>query len=198
MPYSGGKIYINGQEQHHINPRKLLEAGVSHIPQDRHRTGLVLEFTISENLILQEFYTSTYSKNGVLKQDVIRSHGEKMIKDYQIKATDPSVTARTLSGGNQQKIILARELNRKPKILIAVQPTRGLDIGATEFVRRQLIEQRDNGSAVLLISTELEEILSIADRIAVIHEGEFMGIIPNENVDIEEIGLMMAGRKKAS
>ena len=126
------------------------------------------------------------------------AHGEKMIKDYQIKATDPSVTARTLSGGNQQKIILARELNRKPKILIAVQPTRGLDIGATEFVRRQLIEQRDNGSAVLLISTELEEILSIADRIAVIHEGEFMGIIPNENVDIEEIGLMMAGRKKAS
>jgi len=198
LPYTNGKIYINGREQHRINPRKLLEAGVSHIPQDRHKTGLVLEFTIGENLILQEFYTPAYSKNGVLKLDAIRTHGNEMIKQYQIKATDPSVTARTLSGGNQQKVILARELNRQPKILIAVQPTRGLDIGATEFVRRKLLEQRDNGSAVLLISTELEEILSIADRIAVIHEGEFMGVIPNENVDIEEIGLMMAGTRKAS
>ena len=117
MPYSGGKIYINGQKQHHINPRKLLEAGVSHIPQDRHRTGLVLEFTISENLILQEFYTSTYSKNGVLKQDVIRSR-RKDDQRLSNKGYRSSVTARTLSGGNQQKIILAREFNRV-KILIA-------------------------------------------------------------------------------
>jgi ABC-type uncharacterized transport system ATPase subunit len=198
LPYTNGKILVNGHEIKKHNTRSFLEENVSHIPQDRHHTGLILDFSIKENLILQEFYQEPYSIKGILKQDVIQKHADEMISMFNIKASGAEVEAKTLSGGNQQKIILAREIHRNPEILVAVQPTRGLDIGATEFVRKQIIEQRDKGCAVILISTELDEVLSLSDRIAVIHEGQIMGIVKPGEISIEEIGLMMAGTKKVS
>ncbi len=197
VPWTDGEIEILGKVYKHIKPRDIYEAGISYIPQDRQKTGLVLDFNIKENFILQEFYKMPYSKNKILNETIIENHGKDLIEEFDIRASGTSVTARTLSGGNQQKVIVAREMDRNPKVLIAVQPTRGLDIGAIEFVRRQLVDARDNGAAVMMISTELEEIFSISDRIAVIFEGEFMGIVDPATTSLEEIGLMMAGTKRS-
>ncbi len=197
LPFTGGNITIKGESFGALNPRIVYEQGVSHIPQDRQHTGLVLGMSLMKNLILTDYYHAPYSKNNIIDYDLVDDHAADMIKQYNIKAPTTETIASELSGGNQQKIILARELCREPDILIAVQPTRGLDIGATEFLRQKLIDQRDNGSAVLLISTELEEILQVADRIAVIHEGQFMGIVRKNEVDINELGLMMAGNMRS-
>ena len=196
IPFVEGSVVIKGEEKKELVVRDVYEQGVSHIPQDRHHTGLVLPMAIKENLVLTDHYKEPYSKNGIFNKAVVDEHGADMIKQYNIKAPDADVPARELSGGNQQKIILARELCREPDILIAVQPSRGLDIGATEFVRQKLIDQRDRGAAVLLVSTELEEILQVSDRIAVMYEGEFMGIVKNGEATISEIGLMMAGTRR--
>ncbi len=188
-----GEIVIGKDVFTHIKPKNIYEKGMSHIPQDRHERGLVLDMTVNENLALEGIAHMPYSKKGIIDFKYIRSHGKSMINDYNIKCYDGDCPTKELSGGNQQKVILAREIDRKPDIIIAVQPTRGLDIGATEFVRNKLLEEKERGAAVLLISTELEEILMVSNRIAVIHEGEFMGIIDNKNVDILELGLMMTG-----
>lgn len=198
LHYKSGKILVNGEEVPHHNTRSFIKRNVSHIPQDRQLTGLVMEFNIKENLILQKFCDRPFSRFGILNQREIQTHTEEMIKKFNIKTAGADVETSTLSGGNQQKVILAREINRNPEILVAVQPTRGLDIGATEFVRKQILEQRDKGSAVLLVSTEFDEILSLADTIAIIHKGKFMGVVKPHEVVMEEIGLFMAGIKKLS
>lgn len=196
LPIINGKVEIQGKNTTNWKPNQLLLEGVSHIPPDRHLMGLVLDFSIKENMVIKEFSMNPFAKNGVIQSKPIEEHSEKLIKEYEIKATDANVLVKKLSGGNQQKVILARELQRNPKLIIAVQPTRGLDIGAIEFVRHKLIEQRDSGAAILLISTELEEVMALSDRIAVMYEGEFTGIVDAKEADIMQIGLMMAGKKK--
>lgn len=191
-----GKILVKGEEVKKHNAKSFIERKVSHIPQDRQSTGLVLDFSIKENLILKEVSKEPYAKKGVINNKVSKSHAVEAIERFRIKAASEEVHTSTLSGGNQQKVVVAREVYSEPDVLIAVQPTRGLDIGATEFVRLQLLEERDKGAAVLLVSTELDEILSLSDRVAVMHKGKFMGVIKPGEVTIEEIGLMMAGAKQ--
>ena len=195
--YKSGSILVNGKSVTPHNARSFINKKVSHIPQDRQKTGLVMEFNIKENLILHQFGEEPFSKFGVLNQKNIQKHAENMIQKYTIRTAGADVETDKLSGGNQQKVVLAREINKAPDVLIAVQPTRGLDIGATEFVRNQILEQRDRGAGVLLVSTELDEILALSDTVAVMHKGSFVGIVKPSEVTIEEIGLMMAGVKPA-
>jgi len=168
---------------------------VSYIPEDRHSTGLALNWTLKNNLILKKLDEAPVAKRGLLSQKVINKNWETMQRDYQIKANSGDDTARSLSGGNQQKVILARELSNDPQVLIASQPTRGLDIGAAEYVRKQILEARNNGAAVLVISADLEEILQLSDRIAVIYDGKLMGVLPR-GADTMQIGAMMMGQKQ--
>jgi len=152
-----------------------------------------MDFEVMENLISKTFRKQPYSIRGILQRKKIDEFAEQAIKNYDVKTPSPNVLVKLLSGGNQQKVILAREVSRDPDLLIAAQPTRGLDIGATEYVHKQMVDARNNGAAILLISTELEEILSLSDRIAVMYEGEIMGIVSAENAQIDQIGEMMAG-----
>lgn len=196
-PFTKGSVTVAGKKHTHIKIKDMYKEGMSHIPQDRHARGLVLDLSVDDNLVLENIKEAPYSRGGVINHKAVKEHGEKMIKDFNIKTADGRIPVKELSGGNQQKVILAREIDRDPKILMAVQPTRGLDIGATEFVRNKLLAEKENGTGILLISTELEEILAISDRIAVIHEGRFMGVFDNDKtISIDEIGLMMAGIKK--
>lgn len=187
-----GKVTLNDQDITHLDPQSISKAGIGRIPEDRH-AGVVGEMTVAENLTLERL--DEFLKNGMLDRKKIKNHAEAMIKEYQIKAT-PDIQTRKLSGGNMQKVILARALYTQPRMIIAAQPTRGLDIGATEYVRNKLIEQRDRGAAVLLISEDLEEIRSLSDRIAVIYEGRIVGILPCEETTEETLGLMMSGAKE--
>ena len=199
MPFVDGTIELEGKVFKKLSTKESYRNSISHIPQDRQHTGLIMDRTIEKNLILADYWRPDYSRRGLLDHGKIRAHAQDMIEQFNIKTSGSMASMKELSGGNQQKVVLARELSRGPEILIAVQPTRGLDIGATEFVRQKLIDERDRGTAVLLISTELEEILQIADRIAVLYKGEFMGIVKNQDVNINELGLMMAGvRQKTS
>ncbi|WP_157110025.1 ABC transporter ATP-binding protein [Thermanaeromonas toyohensis] len=191
-----GKVFLKGQDITNLPPRKILEQNVAHIPEDRHLRGLVMEMSIKENLILQTYYQQPFSKGFILDWKTIKEHACRLIKEYDVRALSEEVPVKNLSGGNQQKVILAREVCRQPELLIAMHPTRGLDVGATEYIHRRLVEERDRGAAVLLISTELDEVLSLSDRIAVLYEGEIMGIVPGGEVDIEELGLMMAGSRR--
>jgi len=194
-----GKVFLKGRDITNLPPRKILEQNVAHIPEDRHVRGLVMEMSIKENIILQTYYRPPFSKGFWLDWKTIKEHARRLIKEYDVRALSEEIPVKNLSGGNQQKVILAREVCRQPDLLIAMHPTRGLDVGATEYIHRRLVEERDRGAAVLLISTELDEILSLSDRIAVLYEGEIMGIVPGGEVDIEELGLMMAGsRRKAA
>jgi general nucleoside transport system ATP-binding protein len=188
-----GRVLLGEQDITHLDPQSITKAGVGRIPEDRH-AGVVGEMTVSENLVLE--HLDDFLKHGVLDRKKIKEHAEAMIKEYQIKAT-PSIQTRKLSGGNMQKVILARALHTQPRVILASQPTRGLDIGATEYVRNKLIEQREKGAAVLLISEDLEEIRSISDRIAVIYEGRIVGILPCNDATEEVLGLMMSGAKEA-
>jgi simple sugar transport system ATP-binding protein len=162
---------------------------VGRIPEDRHES-VVTEMTVAQNMALE--HLNEFVKNGMLNHRHIRRHAEKLITEYQIKAS-PDDRIRTLSGGNMQKVILARVIERHPKVIVVAQPTRGLDVGATEYVRGKLLEQRDKGAAILLISEDLDEILALSDRIAVIYEGEIMDIIPAGQADTEQLGLLMSG-----
>ena len=188
-----GQILLNGESITGKKPRIITEKGLGHIPEDRHKRGLVLDFTLIENIILQSYYKEPWCKFGFLNLSQIRNHAEELLKNYRVKTPHSEVAARTLSGGNQQKVVVAREISRQPQLLLAVQPTRGVDVGAIEYIHAQIIKERDRGAAVLLISTELSEILALSDRIAVIHKGQIVGELPNENPVINEIGLMMAG-----
>lgn len=190
---NSGSIKLSGKEVSNLPARKIIESGLSHIPEDRHKHGLVLDFSISENMVLETYYKSPYSKGGFLDRRKVDEHAEKLVKDFDVRTPSIETLARSLSGGNQQKAIIAREIDKNPDLLIAAQPTRGLDVGAIEFVHRQLIEQRDQGKAVLLISFELDEILNVSDRIAVIYEGRIVGEVLPENTNDQELGLMMAG-----
>jgi general nucleoside transport system ATP-binding protein len=187
---------LNGKEIINYPARKITEAGVGHIPQDRHKHGLVLDFPIGENIVLQSYYKEPFSKRGILKFHTIYEHAKKLIRDYDVRTPSEFTEARALSGGNQQKAIIAREVDRSPDLLIAAQPTRGLDVGAIEFIHSKLIEERDKGRAVLLISFELEEVMNVSDRIAVIYEGKIVDIVNPKETNEQELGLLMAGGKR--
>ncbi|MEK3989631.1 MULTISPECIES: ATP-binding cassette domain-containing protein [Robertmurraya] len=191
-----GSIQLNGKEIRNLPPRKITEAGTGHIPQDRHKHGLVLDFPIGENMVLQTYYKTPFSKTGVLNFKQIYQKAKSLIQEFDVRTPSEFTLARALSGGNQQKAIIGREVDRNPDLLIAAQPTRGLDVGAIEFIHKRLIEQRDNGKAVLLLSFELDEILNVSDRIAVIYEGEIVAIVNPKETTEQELGLLMAGSKQ--
>ncbi|WP_079508492.1 ABC transporter ATP-binding protein [Mesobacillus jeotgali] len=191
-----GSIKLNGKEMLNSTPRKITESGLAHIPQDRHKHGLVLDFPIGENMVLQTYYQKPFSKNGILDFKQIYNKATTLIKEFDVRTPSEFTLARSLSGGNQQKAIIGREVDRDPDILIAAQPTRGLDVGAIEFIHRRLIEQRDKGKGVLLISFELDEIMNVSDRIAVIYEGKIVAIVDPKETTEQELGLLMAGSKR--
>jgi simple sugar transport system ATP-binding protein len=189
-----GSITINGEEIFNAKPRTIFLKGVSSIPEDRHKHGLVLDFSVAENMVLQNYREPAYQKHGFLKKDAIRKYAEEAIVKYDIRpAGCYNQAAGTLSGGNQQKIIIAREVNNDKDLLIAVNPTRGLDVGAIEYVHKYIVEQRNKGKAVLLVSFELDEIMSLSDRIDVIYDGQIVGSVAGKDADENTLGLMMAG-----
>ncbi|MFD1037924.1 ABC transporter ATP-binding protein [Virgibacillus byunsanensis] len=191
-----GSIKLKDKNITNLSPRKVTESGLAHIPQDRHKYGLVLDFPIGENIVLQTYYQKPYSKNGVLNYKEIYEKAKALIEEYDVRTPDVYTPARALSGGNQQKAIISREIDRSPDLLIAAQPTRGLDVGAIEFIHNKLIEERDKGRAVLLMSFELDEILDVSDRIAVIFDGEIVANVKPEDTNEQELGLLMAGSNK--
>jgi simple sugar transport system ATP-binding protein len=186
---TAGQVTVMGQDLTNADPASLMAAGVGRIPEDRH-ASVVNGMSVAQNMALE--HLENFINNGMLDHRHIRRHAEKLIEQYQIKAS-PGDKIRTLSGGNMQKVILARVFERDPKVIVVSQPTRGLDVGATEYVRGKLLEQRDRGAAILLISEDLDEILELSDRIAVIYEGEIMGILPASQADTERLGLLMSG-----
>ena len=197
-PLKSGKILMGGEDITKASIRKRSVDGMSHIPEDRHKHGLVLDYTLENNMVLQRYFEPEFTNGiGFLKKDNIRKYAERLIEQYDVRSGQGPVTpARAMSGGNQQKAIIAREIDKAPKLLIAVQPTRGLDVGAIEFVHRKLVEQRDAGKAVLLISLELDEVMDVPDRILVMYEGEIVGELDPKTTTQEELGLYMAGAKR--
>ena len=190
-----GRIVVDGKDMTHANAKHTLDAGVGHIPEDRHRRGLVLPFSLTENLALHAYRAAPNSRHGFLSLRAMVARARKLLQEFDVRGGTPSTPAGALSGGNQQKVVLAREIDGDPKVLIAAQPTRGLDVGAIEFVHRRLVEQRDAGRAVLLVSLELEEILSLSDRVLVIYEGRIVGEFPPTATE-EELGFAMTGGKR--
>jgi simple sugar transport system ATP-binding protein len=189
-----GRILLNGNDISRLTVRKRYESGLGHIPQDRHKHGLVLDFTLEDNMILETYYQEPYSKRGILQRDCIRKHAQELIKQFDVRSAKGEHTVvRSMSGGNQQKAIIAREVDRSPSLMIVAQPTRGLDVGAIEYIHRRILAERSKGKTIILFSFELEEILNLSDRIAVMYEGEFVGIVDALHTDEKEIGLMMAG-----
>ena len=197
-PLAGGTISLKGQDITHASIRKRSVSGMSHIPEDRHKYGLVLDYTLEDNMVLQRYFEPQFvSKAGFLKRKAIRDYANRLIEQYDVRSGQGPVTiARSMSGGNQQKAIVAREIDRDPELLIAVQPTRGLDVGAIEYIHSQLVAQRDEGKAVLLVSLELDEVMSLSDRILVMYEGEIVGELDPKATTVEELGLYMAGAKR--
>jgi len=190
---TSGNVYLEGQDITNLSPGDITERMLSYIPEERMRDGMIKDFTIAENLILREHHKQPYSRNGFLNLRGIASQADQMIERFRVKTPSRETLAKNLSGGNIQKVVLAREISRNPRVILAAQPTRGLDIGATEYVREQLIEQRNKGAAVMLISEDLDEILALSDRIAVIYEGQIMDIVEREHATPEKLGLLMAG-----
>lgn len=188
-----GSVELKGQSIVGLHPRQITELSVGHVPEDRHRDGLVLEMMISENIALQTYYKEPLSKKGILNYTNIIDYAKKLMQEFDVRAASEIVTASALSGGNQQKAIIAREIDRNPDLLIVSQPTRGLDVGAIEYIHKRLIQERDNGKAVLVVSFELDEILNVSDRIAVIHDGKIQGIVTPETTNKQELGVLMAG-----
>ena len=188
-----GTINIKGKDVVGLPPRKITEMKVSHVPEDRHRDGLVLDMTISENIALQTYYKEPLSKNGILNYTNIHNYARKLMEEFDVRAANDYVPASALSGGNQQKAIIAREVDRDPDLLIVSQPTRGLDVGAIEYIHKRLIGERDKGKAVLVVSFELDEILNLSDKIAVIHDGKIQGIVTPAETNKQELGILMAG-----
>lgn len=192
-----GSVKLNGKDITNMKPRKITEAGVGHIPQDRHKHGLVLDFPIGHNIALQTYYQPPIAKGFVMDYKKVSEKARQVIKEYDVRTGNGEMTpARALSGGNQQKAIIGREIDRNPDLLIAALPTRGLDVGAIEFIHSRLIEQRDNGKAVLLISFELDEVMNVSDRIAVIYDGQIVDELNPKETSEQELGLLMAGQNK--
>ncbi len=196
-PVSGGKISLCGEDITHASVRKRSEK-MSHIPEDRHKHGLVLDYSLEYNMVLQRYFEPQFvSGAGFLKKKVIREYAERLINTYDVRSGEGAqTTVRSMSGGNQQKAIIAREIDRGPKLLVAVQPTRGLDVGAIENIHKQLVAERDRGAAVLLVSLELEEVMNLSDRILVMYEGEIVGEFDPKKTDNEELGMYMSGAKR--
>ncbi len=190
-----GRIIVDGHDLTHASAKESLDAGVGHIPEDRHRRGLVLPFTLTENIALHDYRHAPNSRHGLLNLGEMAERARRLLREFDVRGGTPTTPAGALSGGNQQKVVLAREIDAEPKVLIAAQPTRGLDVGAIEFVHRRLVEQRDAGRAVLLVSLELEEILSLSDRILVIYEGKIVGEFPPTATE-EELGFAMTGGRR--
>ena len=194
---SKGKIFIQGQDVTTAPIRKRSKAGMSHIPEDRHKHGLILDNTLEQNMVLQRYYEPQFQTMGFIRFDAVRSYAETLIEQYDVRSGQGPVTvARSMSGGNQQKAIIAREIDRDMPLIVAVQPTRGLDVGAIEYIHHQLVTARDAGKAVLLVSLELDEIMNLSDRILVMYEGEIVGELDPKNTTVEELGLYMAGAKR--
>ena len=193
-----GTIQMNGQDMTKASVRQRSVLGESHIPEDRHKHGLVLDYSLEDNMVLQTYFKPRFTnKFGFLKKKEIRSYAEKLISQYDVRSSQgPETQTRTMSGGNQQKAIVAREIDKDPTFLIAVQPTRGVDVGAIELIHKQIIEERDKGKGVLLVSLELDEVMDISDRILVMYEGEIVGEFKPEEVTVEELGLYMTGAKR--
>ena len=188
-----GSVELKGQSIVGLHPRQITEMSVGHVPEDRHRDGLILEMMISENIALQTYYKEPLSKKGILNYTNIIGYAKQLMQEFDVRAASEIVPASALSGGNQQKAIIAREVDRNPDLLIVSQPTRGLDVGAIEYIHKRLIQERDNGKAVLVVSFELDEILNVSDRIAVIHDGKIQGIVTPETTNKQELGVLMAG-----
>ena len=195
---AGGTVKFCGQDITAAPIRKRSLMGMSHIPEDRHKHGLVLDYTLEDNMILQRYFEPEFtSKFGFLRRKNIRSYAQRLIDQFDVRSGQGPITiSRAMSGGNQQKAISAREIDKDPKLLIAVQPTRGLDVGAIEYIHKQIVNQRDNGKAVLLVSLELDEVMTVSDRILVMYEGEIVGELDPKKTTVEELGLYMAGAKK--
>ena len=197
-PVSGGSVHFCGQDITKTPIRKRSLMGMSHIPEDRHKHGMVLDYTLEDNMILQRYFDAEFTnKFGFLRRKNIRSYAERLIEQFDVRSGQGPITiARSMSGGNQQKAIIAREIDKDPKLLIAVQPTRGMDVGAIEYAHKQIVAQRDAGKAVLLVSLELDEVMTVSDRILVMYEGEIVGELNPKHTTVEELGLYMAGAKK--
>ncbi len=195
---TGGKVRLEGEDVTNMLPAELTDRMLSYIPEERMKDGMIKDFTVAENMVLREHQNQPYSRYGFLNLGEISSHSAELIAKFQVKTPSQETLAKNLSGGNIQKVVIARELSRQPRVIIAAQPTRGLDIGATEYVRQVLIEQRKTGAAILLISEDLDEILTLSDRIAVIYEGQIMDIVPRDEATPEKLGLLMAGVKEVT
>ncbi|WP_036729706.1 MULTISPECIES: ABC transporter ATP-binding protein [Peptoniphilus] len=188
-----GKIFLNGKDITNKTPKEIQNSGMHNIPEDRQKRGLVLDFNIAENLILENYYKEKFSKKGILKEKEIEAFAQELVEKFDVRPTDIKYIAGSLSGGNQQKVIIAREITNDPDVLIAAQPTRGLDVGAIEYVHKYLVEQRNKGKAVLLISFELDEVFALSDRISVIYDGKISKTLKRTETDEREVGLLMAG-----
>jgi simple sugar transport system ATP-binding protein len=192
-PAMGGRVQIDGQESTNLLPRKIIELGVAHIPEDREKHGLVLGYSVADNLVLNRYYLPPFARGPALNHEVIDANGRALVDKFDVRTPSVFTLASNLSGGNKQKVIVAREFSRPVKLLIANQPTRGIDVGSIEFIHNQIVEQRDAGSAVLLVSAELDEILSLSDRVAVMFEGRIIKTLSISEATREQLGLLMAG-----
>ncbi len=188
-----GHAWVDGQEITHLSPRKITEIGVAHIPEDREKHGLVMAYSLADNMVLNNYYVKPYANGIVMHQEAINQHGSELVEKYDVRTPSVMTPARNLSGGNKQKVIVAREFSRPTKLLIAAQPTRGIDVGSIEFIHNQIVAQRDEGAAVLVVSAELDEVLGLADRVAVMFDGKIVAVLPIEEATRERVGLLMAG-----
>ena len=194
---SDGSITLKGKDITHAAIRDRSKAGMSHIPEDRHKHGLVLDYTLADNMVLQRYWQPEFQNHGFIKAAEVQKYATRLIEQYDVRSGQGPITiARSMSGGNQQKAIIAREVDKDPELLIAVQPTRGLDVGAIEYIHKQIVAERDKGKAVLLVSLELDEVMNLSDRILVMYEGEIVGEFDPKTTTVEELGLYMAGAKK--
>jgi ABC-type uncharacterized transport system ATPase subunit len=195
LPASGGSVRIVGQDVTNATPRRITELGVAHVPEDRQQDGLVMTSPIFDNVVLSTYYLEPYAEGPVIQFEEVYEYADRVVKEFDVRTPSIILPAQTLSGGNQQKLIVAREFSRPIKLMIAAQPTRGLDVGSIEYIHSQIVQKRDNGVAVLLVSVELDEIMALSDRIAVMYEGRIVGTVDADKVTREELGLMMAGAR---
>ena len=195
--FNSGKVTLDGKDITNASIRERSKDGMSHIPEDRHKHGLVLDYSLENNIVLQRYWQPEFQKNGFIRSEKVREYSDRLIEQYDVRSGQGSATiVRSMSGGNQQKAIIAREIDKDPKLLVAVQPTRGLDVGAIEYIHRQIVAQRDKGKAVLLVSLELDEVMNLSDRVLVMYEGEIVGEFDPKTTTVQELGLYMAGARK--
>jgi simple sugar transport system ATP-binding protein len=197
-PLTDGQVFLDGKDISKLGPGAHTELGMAYIPEERMKDGMIQDFSVAENTVLRDHHKLPFSRLGFLFLRVIAQYADRLIKAFQVKTPSRDTPAKSLSGGNIQKVVLARELSRQPRVLIAAQPTRGVDIGATEYIHAQLMEQRKKGAAILLISEDLDEVMAMSDRIAVIYEGQIMGIVDGKAATPAQLGLLMAGVREES